>query len=190
MTGTEARRQAILQARAEIQTRPVYLDTETTGLDNDSQIVEICILDSDGAPLVDTLVKPRGAIPADVIRIHGITNEMVADAPAWPDVWPCVSAALDGRRVAIYNAEFDLRMMQQSHRKHRLRWEAGFDCFCVMQLYARFYGEWNSYYRSFRWQRLENARHQCGLRLPNAHRAHADALLARAVLHYMAKCEA
>ncbi|WP_374188802.1 exonuclease domain-containing protein, partial [Shewanella morhuae] len=47
-----------------------------------SEIVEISIIDAvSGEILLDTLVKPVGVIPDDVIAIHGITNEMVADAP-------------------------------------------------------------------------------------------------------------
>ena len=39
---------------------------------------------------------------------------------------------------------------------------------------------------NYRWHSLDDARGQCGLDLPNAHRAHADTLLARAVLHFVA----
>lgn len=188
MDHTQDRKLAILTAQTEVLLRPVYLDTETTGLDSSDQVVDICIVDDDGTVLVDSLVKPKGVIPADVIRIHGITNEMVKDAPAWPEIWPEVEAALAGRRVAIYNAEFDVRMMRQSHRKYRLPWQLGETSFvCVMKLYAQFRGEWNPYYGSYRWQKLEQAGKQCRIALPNAHRAQADAQLARAVLHYMAE---
>ncbi len=187
MFGSQARTFAILQAQAAIAQRPVYLDTETTGLDEADEIVEICIVDDRGAVLVDSLVKPRGRIPADVVRIHGITNEMVRHAPAWPELWPAVEQALAGRPVAIYNADFDLRMMRQSHRKHRMEWTGrGVSGLCVMRLYADFHGEWDGRHRGYRWQTLEDAGCQCGIALPNAHRARADALLARAVLHYVA----
>jgi hypothetical protein len=55
-----------------------------------------------------------------------------------------------------------------------------------MKLYARFRGDWNSRAGSYRWYSLDDARWQCGLELPNAHRAHADTLLARAVLNFIA----
>lgn len=183
-----ARKSAILAAQAQVRLRPVYLDTETTGLGAADQVVDICVLDYDGAVLVNSLVKPKGKIPDDVIRIHGITNEMVRGAPTWPEIWPEVEAALAGRCVAIYNAEFDVRMMQQSHIKHRLAWELnGAAFFCIMKLYAQFHSEWDSFHGSYRWQKLEAAGRQCRIALPNAHRAHADALLARAVLQHMAE---
>ena len=105
---------------------------------------------------------------------------MVKDAPTWPEVWTVVQATLQGRPVGIYNAEFDLRMMAQTHRRHSMGWGyPDFQAFCIMKLYADFYG-------TGRWQSLDSAGHQCRLSLPNAHRALADTLLARALLHHMA----
>ena len=181
------RQAAIFEAKREVSRKPVYLDTETTGLEGTDQIVEICVLDHDGTVLINSLVKPTGPIPPDATRIHGITNGLVKDAPAWPDLWPRVKTLMTDRRVAIYNAEFDVRLMKQSHRKHQMSWELPDDpFFCLMKLYARFYGQWDSSRGSYRWQNLEAAGRQCKITLPNAHRAHADTLLARAVLHYLA----
>ncbi len=182
------RLQAIQQARAELERRPLYLDTETTGLEGTDEIIEICILDHDGTALVDSFVKPRQRIPPDVVRIHGITDTLVQDAPAWPDLWEQVYAALHERQVAIYNADFDLRLMKQSHTQYEMQWDLPDDSFfCLMKLYARFYGEWNSRYRDYRWHSLEAAAQQCGIPLPpRVHRAREDAQLARAVLHHIA----
>ena len=187
MLESAVRRQAILRAQQELGLKPVYLDTETTGLETADQIVEICILDHNGKTLINSLVKPKGKIPILASRIHGITDEMVANAATWPELWPEVEAALAGRRAAIYNADFDLNMMKNSHRKYHLRWMfPGEGSFCVMKLYAQFYGEWNYYRGSYRWQKLEEAARQCKLAVKGAHRARADALMARGVLHYMA----
>jgi DNA polymerase-3 subunit epsilon len=180
------RRAAIVQAQIELNKKPIYLDTETTGLKDRDQIVEICLLEHDGSIAFQSLVKPTVKIPFDATRVHHITDAMVSTAPTWLEVWPQVEALLTTRRIAIYNAEYDLRLMQQSHRAHGLRWSASISHVCIMKLYAQFRGEWNSRARSYRWFSLDDARWQCGLDLPNAHRAHADTLLARAALHFMA----
>ncbi|HKZ54678.1 MAG TPA: 3'-5' exonuclease [Anaerolineales bacterium] len=182
-----SRSQAILEARRKIANQPLYLDTETTGLDQRAQIVEICLLDHDGSVLLESLVHPTNRIPIDATRVHGITDATVQGAPRWSELWPQVQAILAGRSIAVYNAEFDQRMMRQSHLVHGLPWEPASELFfCVMQLYARFYGEWDSYRGSYRWQRLEDAGRHLRLPLPNKHRAQADAQLARAVLHAIA----
>lgn len=184
-----ARREAIQTAQKWLAKKPVYIDTETTGTGPNDGIVEIAVIDHDGSTLVDTLVKPVGTIPSSATSIHGITNEMVAGAPRWATVWPEVETAVQNRAVGIYNADFDLRMMRQSHQKNWLRWydPDGTDFFCIMKLYAQFYGEWNARRGNYRWQSLDTAGRKCGIPLPNSHRAKDDTLLTRAVLEFMAK---
>ena len=162
------------------QSGPVFMDTETTGLEGSAEIIEICILDHKGSVLVDTLVKPCRKIPWQVTRIHGITNEMVAGSPAWIEVWPEVRKAISGRAVGVYNSDFDVRMLSQTNRICGISWNPrDHHFFCIMKLYAEFLGG--------RWQKLEAAGHQCGLSLPNAHRAQADTRLAREVFAYLVK---
>lgn len=177
------RQQTAAEARAILDQRPLYLDTETTGLDGRAEIVEIAILDYDGSVLLESLVKPRLPIPREVVRIHGITDQRVRNAPTWAEIWPQAEAILQDRLIGIYNAGFDLRIMEQCHNSARLMW-GGLNSFCIMNLYARFYGERRN--NSFRWQSLANAATQCRLSLVNSHRAADDARLARAVLHHMA----
>jgi DNA polymerase-3 subunit epsilon len=184
------RLQAIQIAKEKLAGEPIFLDTETTGLKARDEIIEIAILDHDGEPLMDSLVRPTIRIPTDAHAIHGITDDMVKDAPTWRELWPEIEGNLRGKQLAIYNAEFDLRMMKQSHLAHGLRWDfQQDDVFCIMQLYAQFYGLWDPSRRSFRWQSLENAGRQCNIQLPNTHRAKDDTALAREVLIHMAGSE-
>lgn len=161
--------------------QPLFLDTETTGLDDKSEIVEICIIDHMADLVFQSLVRPVRSIPADAMRIHGITNEQVSSAPSWLAVWPQVEKVLDGRTVGIYNADFDLRMFQQSHKAIGLPWQPpSMYVFDLMKLFADF-----SY--SSRWLSLEEAGRRCRISLRNTHRALDDALLARQVFLYMLK---
>lgn len=176
-----------LMAQQMLSLERVFLDTETTGIAPTDEVIEICLLDVEGEVLVDTLVKPLGKVHPEAVRHHGITEPMLAGAPTWPEVWPLVEAAIGDGRVAVYNAEFDVRLMRQSHRLHGLQWEVEEGRFdCIMHLYAEFYGEWNRRRESYRWQKLEAAARQSGILLRNTHRARDDALLTRAVLRYMA----
>ncbi len=187
MTFPSERDQARQIAQEMLSQGPVYLDTETTGIGPNDEVVEICVLNPAGQVLVDTLVKPQGNVHPEAVRHHGITEPMLAGAPRWPEVWPLVDAAMADRQVAVYNAEFDVRMMRQSHRIHGMQWGIDEDRFdCIMHLYAQFYGDWDRRRGSYRWQKLESAARQCGILLRNTHRAADDAALTRAVLRYMA----
>ena len=134
-------------------------------------------------------MKPSQPIPASSTRIHGITNAEVQNARTWPVVWPQIRSVLFGRMIVIYNEDFDLRMMQQSHARYRLPWKEKFTSFDLLKLYAEYRGEWDGARRSYRYHSLDSAGKHCQISLPNAHRATADTLLTRAVLHYIADCQ-
>lgn len=139
----------------------VILDTETTGLGRYDEIVQIGAIDGAGNVLIDNvLIRPTISIPGDAIAIHGISNQMVADAPFFADVFPKVHRLTSGKLLVIYNADYDLRMFRQSGRD--MTWLIGWDfaaCECAMQRYAEWYGEWNDYFGSFKWQRLPSGDH-------------------------------
>ncbi len=177
---------AIRNANRWLDQKPVYVDTETTGLEKTDEVVEISILDHDGSVLLSSLVKPSSAIPLAAQKIHGITNEMVASAPSWPVLWPRIRNFLFGRIIAAYNAPFDLRMMQQSHNRYRLPWRENFNMVDVLPIYSDYRAIWDPVRRSVKYFKLEEAGSFFKISLPNAHRSAADALLTRAVLHCIA----
>jgi DNA polymerase III epsilon subunit-like protein len=185
---TSRRQNVIQEARALLKSNPVYLDTETTGMHLTAEVIELGVIDDQANVLFDSLIKPRGKIDPAAGRVHGITPEMLESAPSWETIWPLAEAVLMDRRIGVYNVEFDLRLIKQSHQRAWIRWtlpEANF--FDIMKLYAVFFGDWDSYHRSFRYQSLEQAGRQCGIRLPNAHRAVDDCILTRALLHHIAE---
>lgn len=182
-------KQAIQRAQERLAQNPVYLDTETTGMGKDATVIEIALIDSDGSTLVDSLVQPLGAIPDGAVSVHGITEEMVQDAPPWPEVWSQVQSSLQGRSVGIYNVGFDLRVIKQTHTRHWMQWRkpSGTTFFDVMEIYAQYHGQWDPRRKQFRYQSLEKACKREGIPLTNTHRARDDTLLTRALLHYLAQ---
>lgn len=187
---TSVRREAQLEAQRLLLTHPVYLDTETTGTGPQAEVIEVALVNDDGAVLFNSLVRPRGAIHPDAARVHGITPAQLASAPPWSAVWSEVAPLISGRRVGTYNAEFDLRMLRQSHQRSWMRWDVEENkFFCIMKLYARFQGEWDRKRNAYRNISLEVAGQQCNIPIPNSHRAVDDARLARALLIHMAGWE-
>ena len=98
----------------ELESDFVILDTETTGLDERAEIVELSIIDKHGNTLFDSLIKPKGCIPYEAEQIHGISNANVENADSWPDVYEGVRKILEDRSVAIYNADTDYSANLQS----------------------------------------------------------------------------
>ncbi|RMN18591.1 hypothetical protein ALQ63_02890 [Serratia plymuthica] len=169
----------------------LILDTETTGLGDDAEIVEITIIDTTGKVLLDTLVKPSKPIPAEASAIHGITDAMVMGAPEWKVIFPQVDALISGRTVVAYNSAYDVRLLDQTIDIHDVLPEIknGFPKFqCAMLAYAEFYGQ-KSERGGYKWQRLTTAAKQQGVVIEGApHRALSDCLTTLGIVIAMA-CE-
>jgi len=184
---TDPRSDAIKTANNVLLSNPVYLDTETTGLGQKDEIVEIAVVDNQGNTLIDSFVKPSRPIPADASNIHGITDEMVQKAPAWPILWTTqIKPILNNRIIVAYNSDFDKGMIEQANLRYQIKVREILNFFDLLKLYSLFRGEWDGARRSYRFFSLDEAGKTSGISLPNAHRAVADTLLARALLNYIA----
>jgi DNA polymerase-3 subunit epsilon len=97
--------------------REIVLDTETTGLDptDGHRIVEIACVELENyvptGKSFRALVHPERDIPEDAVRVHGITLEDLADAPAFADIVEDFLAFIGDAPLVIHNAEFDLKFI-------------------------------------------------------------------------------
>jgi DNA polymerase-3 subunit epsilon len=167
----------------------IILDTETTGLDQRAEICQIAIIDSSGQTLLDTLVKPTRPIPPDAQRIHGISDQMVAEAPQWPELQHGIASLIAGTNLIVYNATYDRGMMHKSADAHSLLktdWKVIAAWHCAMLAYAEYVGDWNDYFGNYRWHRLTEACRQLSLPISNAHNALGDCLMTLAVCRALA----
>lgn len=144
----------------------IILDTETTGLAEDSEIIEISIITLTGETLLNTLVKPTRPIPPEATAIHGITDDDVAAAPSWREVWPIAARLIKRARfILIWNADFDTRLMEQSCRAHRLalpKWWNNHDWKCAMTIHAHWVGQYSKKYGNYRWWPLDGGHRSLG----------------------------
>jgi DNA polymerase-3 subunit epsilon len=93
--------------------REIVLDTETTGFDPRSghRMVEIgCIELENLTPTGRTfhsLINPDRIIEAEVVRVHGITNEKVKNSPRFSDIADQLHEFVGDSPVIAHNAAFD-----------------------------------------------------------------------------------
>ncbi|MBF0138050.1 MAG: DNA polymerase III subunit epsilon [Magnetococcus sp. DMHC-1] len=93
--------------------RLVVLDTETTGMSPEAghRIVEIGCVELVEMRLKETrqwYIDPERDIPEEVIRIHGITREMVAGKPKFAEMADEFLEFIGEDPLVIHNAAFDL----------------------------------------------------------------------------------
>ena len=105
-----------------------FIDLETTGINpGTDRIVEIAIVKilTDGTRSIKRkLVNPGMPIPKGSSDIHGITDEMVKDAPTFKQVAQELKQMLDGCDFAGYNSNrFDIPLLMEEF----LRADVDFD---------------------------------------------------------------
>ncbi|GLV73972.1 DEDDh family exonuclease [Streptomyces hygroscopicus] len=97
------------------------VDVETTGLARDDRIVSAAVYQLDARGAVQdhwyTLVNPQR--DPGPVWIHGLTAEMLADAPRFPEIAEQLSARLADRVLVAHNAAFDWSMLAREYARTR-----------------------------------------------------------------------
>jgi DNA polymerase-3 subunit epsilon len=158
----------------------VLLDTETTGLFA-PELVSIAVVNDAGRPLLHEWVRPAKPIEPEAERLTGLSLAMLDDKPSFPAVAPAVADALRGRRVVIYNAAYDVAVLENTHRRYGLPMPA-FEPWCAMEWFARLNGQWDPQRGAFVWQSLHKAASFFGVHVETAHDALADCVTTWSIL--------
>lgn len=103
----------------------VAFDTETSGaFPVGFEIVEMGAVKWRGGQIIDrfqALIKPSVPMGEEVIKIHGITNEMVADAPSMAEVLPKFMEFLGDAVLIAHHAPFDLGFLVYELERHGMK---------------------------------------------------------------------
>lgn len=159
--------------------RPLaFIDLETTGLNlHTDRIVEIAIVKivPNGERMIKRkLINPEMPIPAQVSKIHGITDEMVKDAPVFKKIANEIKQFLHNCDIAGYNSNrFDIPLLVEEFLRADLN--VVFDNCKLLDVQKIFH---------MMEQRTLSAAYQfyCNKNLDNAHSAEADAMATSEIL--------
>jgi DNA polymerase-3 subunit epsilon len=105
--------------------RQIFLDTETTGLNPESgdRIVEIGCIEMVNRRLTGetrhVYLNPERKGNEEAIRIHGLTDDFLADKPKFAEVADDLLAFLRGAEIVIHNAAFDVGFLNAELRRLR-----------------------------------------------------------------------
>lgn len=159
----------------------VVLDTETTGLEPYAEACDIAVVNAiSGAVLFSSLIRPTVEVGAKAAAVHGISYAMTANAPNFSSIWPALRAAVLGKVIVTYNAEFDRRILLATARGVGCGEAVAFfesaAWFCCMLAFAG----------GGRWLKLETAAELSNVKALGTHRAEADAATARGIFLRMA----
>ncbi|MEG2275024.1 MAG: PolC-type DNA polymerase III [Clostridia bacterium] len=97
---------------------PTYciLDIETTGFDRkENRITEIAVAKVKNGEIIDefsTFVNPKVRIPANIVELTNITDELVKDAPTIQEVMPEFIEFIGDSILVAHNSPFDIPFLK------------------------------------------------------------------------------
>ena len=103
--------------------RQIFLDTETTGLsaDQGDRIIEFACIELDNrrdtGRRLHHYVNPGRSSHPDALRVHGITDEFLADKPRFAAVAAELIEFVAGADLVIHNAAFDIGFLNAELRR-------------------------------------------------------------------------
>lgn len=103
--------------------RPIYYDTETTGLKAERErIIEIAAYDPVLNRRFERFVNPGMPIPAEATAVHHITDAMVANASSWKQVGKEFAEFCEGEVILIAhnNDQFDYHFLRFEYERNSI----------------------------------------------------------------------
>jgi DNA polymerase-3 subunit epsilon len=103
--------------------RQIFLDTETTGLsaEGGDRLIEIGCLEMVNRRLTGNhlhlYVNPERPSSEDAFKVHGISDEFLADKPRFAEVADQLLAYVAGAEIIIHNAAFDVGFIDAELRR-------------------------------------------------------------------------
>ena len=103
--------------------RQIFLDTETTGLSPESgdRVIEIGCIEMVNRRLTGNnkhfYLNPERKNSEDAVRVHGLTDEFLADKPVFAAIADELMEFLAGAEVVIHNAAFDVGFLNAELRR-------------------------------------------------------------------------
>jgi DNA polymerase-3 subunit epsilon len=103
--------------------RQIFFDTETTGLSPESgdRIVEIGCVEMVNRRLTGNnkhfYLNPERKNSEDAVKVHGLTDEFLADKPVFAAIADELLEYLKGAEIVIHNAAFDVGFLNEELRR-------------------------------------------------------------------------
>lgn len=125
------------------RSRVLFFDLELTGVYNHDEILSITIVDANGKLIMDTLVKPAHTKKwKRTEKIHGITPDMVVDAPLLVDIIPEIKAIFaEMDHLIAYGVSTDYSHIKYIYDTEEEREELHSKVRCCANEFVRFASE-------------------------------------------------
>ena len=84
-----------------------------------------------------SLVNPETHFDYFNVKLTGISEKTVSDAPTFPQLWPRIEPLLSGGLLVAHNAAFDMNVLKKCLRDYEVQWKPYARYICTVQMGKR-----------------------------------------------------
>lgn len=167
----------------------MVIDFQTSDLAHrGGRICQVGLVDAAGNILMDQLVNPVVKIAPEAFRIHGLSDQQLANAPDIETIWAKVSQVRGSIPLVSYGQDFDRSVFINSiPHEACIAIPEPFEWFCLMDIFAPVAGKWNQYRENYQWVKLMEACRIAGVQGHDPGSAIANCFMVRDVMEWLSK---
>lgn len=121
--------------------RYIAFDVETPNCAND-RISAIGVTVVENGMIAEefaTLVNPESHFDYFNVQLTGITPELAADAPTFPELWPALEPVFSSGLLIAHNAPFDMSVLAKCLQAYGIFWRPRVQYACTVRMGRRCY---------------------------------------------------
>lgn len=98
----------------------LILDTETTGLQKDDEVIELAIIDFTGKEIYHSMYEPQKDVHWAASKVSKLTKKKLIGSPKFMDEWSRIVELIDNKKLIAHNATFDYQLIKQTLERYDL----------------------------------------------------------------------
>lgn len=92
----------------------LIIDTETTGLQKDDEVIELAIIDFTGQELYHSLYEPQKEVHWAASKVSKLTKKKLVGSSKFSDEWSRIVGLIGNKKLIAHNATFDCQLIRQT----------------------------------------------------------------------------
>ena len=115
----------------------VILDTETTGVSKEDQVIQLSIINLNGKILFHSYFYTSQKMNPFAWKVNKISKNTINKAPKWEEHWDEIKEILKSKIILAHNNKFDLRLIEQTCERNNTEIDFKVESVCTLE-YSRY----------------------------------------------------
>lgn len=92
----------------------LIIDTETTGLQKDDEVIELALIDFSGQEIYHSMFEPQKEVHWAATKKSKLTKKKLISNPKFHDEWSKIKLLIGNKKLIAHNVDFDYQSIKQT----------------------------------------------------------------------------